>query len=58
VWDPARLPFVGDDGLHRFVDASFGSQQQINRGVEETMVAYTREERQRLAQGMTPKAIW
>ena len=44
-------------GLHRFVGASVGTQQRINRGVEEAMVAYTREETQGLAQGMTPKAI-
>jgi len=42
-------------GLNRFVGASFGTQQRINRGVEEAMVAYTREETQCLAQGMTPK---
>jgi hypothetical protein len=44
-------------GLNRFVGASFGTQQRINRGVEEAMVAYTREETQCLAQGMTPKDI-
>ena len=44
-------------GLHRFVGASFGSQQQINRSVEEAMVAYTHEETPRLAQCMTPKDI-
>ena len=44
-------------GLNRFVGASFGTQQRINRGVEEAMGAYTREETPRLAQGMTPKDI-
>lgn len=44
-------------GLNRFVGASYGSQQQINRSVEEAMVAYTHEEAPRLAQGMTPKDI-
>jgi hypothetical protein len=44
-------------GLNRFVGASFGTQPQINRGVEEAMVAYRREETGRLAQAMTPKDI-
>jgi hypothetical protein len=49
--------FLEMTGLNRFVGASFGTQQRINLGVEEAMVAYTREETQGLAQGMTPKAI-
>jgi hypothetical protein len=44
-------------GLNRFVGASFGTQQQINRAVEEAMVAYRWEETERLAQTMTPKDI-
>jgi transposase len=44
-------------GLNRFVGASFGTQQQINRAVEEAMVAYRGEETGRLAQTMTPKDI-
>jgi hypothetical protein len=44
-------------GLNRFVGASFGTQQRINRRVEEAMVAYTQTETPRLAQHMTPKDI-
>ena len=44
-------------GLNRFVGASFGTQQRINRRVEEAMVAYTQMETPRLAQHMTPKDI-
>jgi len=49
--------FLRMTGLNRFVGASFGMQQRINRQVEEAMVAYTREETPRLAQAMSPKAI-
>src|SRR4029450_4576219 len=35
-------------GLNRFVGASYGTQQQVNRGVGEALVAYRREERARL----------
>jgi hypothetical protein len=49
--------FLEMTGLNRFVGASFGTQQRINVGVEKAMVAYTREETQRLAQGMPSKAI-
>ena len=38
-------------GLDRFVGASYGTQQQVNRQVEEAIVAYRREETVRLAQG-------
>ena len=44
-------------GLNRFVGASYGTQQQVNRHVEEAMVAYKREETSRLAQEMPPKEI-
>lgn len=44
-------------GLNRFVGASFGTQQQVNRHVEEAMVAYQSEETSRLAQQMPPKDI-
>jgi Family of unknown function (DUF6399)/helix-turn-helix, Psq domain len=44
-------------GLNRFVGASYGTQQQVNRHVEEAMVAYKREETIRLAQEMPPKEI-
>ena len=43
--------------LNRFVGTSFGSQQRINRGVEEALVAYRRKEAERLGRDMTPKDI-
>jgi hypothetical protein len=44
-------------GLDRFVGASYGTQQQVNRQVEETIVAYRREESARLAKDMPAKDI-
>lgn len=44
-------------GLHRFVGASYGTQQQVNRRVDEAIVAYRHEERARLAQEMPRKDI-
>ena len=44
-------------GLDRFVAASYGAQQQVNRQVEEAIVAYRREESTRLAYEMPPKDI-
>src|SRR6266446_1752285 len=44
-------------GLDRFVGASYGTQQQVNRQVEEAIVAYRREESVRLAQGMPAKDL-
>ena len=44
-------------GLDRFVGASYGTQPQVNRHVEEAIVAYQREETTRLAQEMPPKEI-
>jgi hypothetical protein len=44
-------------GLNRFVGASYGTQQQVNRHVEEAIVAYKREETIRLAQAMPPQEI-
>jgi len=44
-------------GLNRFVAASYGAQQQVNRRVEEAMVAYRQDETARLAQDMPRKAI-
>jgi hypothetical protein len=43
--------------LDRFVAASYGAQQQLNRQVEEAIVAYRREEHARLAQEMPATAI-
>jgi len=44
-------------GLDRFVAASYGAQQQVNRRVEEVMVAYRQDETARLAQDMPRKDI-
>jgi len=44
-------------GLDRFVAASYGIQQQVNRQAEEAMVRYRQEESARLAQDMPTKAI-
>jgi hypothetical protein len=44
-------------GLARFVAASYGTQHQVNRQVEEAIVAYRHEESARLAKDMPPKAI-
>src|SRR5215471_1924477 len=44
-------------GLDRFVAASYGMQHQVNRQVEEAIVAYRHEEHARLAKDMPPKAI-
>jgi hypothetical protein len=42
-------------GLNRFVGASYGTQQQVHRGVEEAIVAYRREESARRAPAMPPQ---
>jgi hypothetical protein len=42
-------------GLNRFVEASYGTQQSINRCVEAAMVSYRREETERLARDMAPQ---
>jgi hypothetical protein len=44
-------------GLNRFVGASFGTQQQVNRHVEEALVTYQHEETARLAEQRPPKDI-
>ncbi len=44
-------------GLNRVVAASYGAQQQVNRRVEEAIVAYRQDETARLAQDMPRKAI-
>jgi hypothetical protein len=49
--------FLKLTGLNRFVGASYGTQQQVNRHVEAAIVAYQREESARLAQEMPPKEI-
>ena len=44
-------------GLNRFVGASYGPQQRVNRGVEEAIVASRREESARRARAMPPKDL-
>jgi hypothetical protein len=44
-------------GLERFVGASSGTQQQVNRQVEDAIVTYRQEERARLAKDMPAKTI-
>jgi hypothetical protein len=44
-------------GLNRFVGASYGAQQQVNRHVEEAIVLYRQQESARLAQEMPAKDI-
>lgn len=44
-------------GLDRFVAVSYGAQQQVNRQVEEAIVAYRQAESTRLAQDMPTKDI-
>src|SRR5262249_33650898 len=44
-------------GLKRFVGTSYGTQQQVNRHVEEAIVAYRQEESTRLSHEMLRKAI-
>jgi hypothetical protein len=49
--------FLQMTGLNRFVGASYGTQQQVNRRVEEAIVVYRRDESLRLAHEMPPKDI-
>jgi uncharacterized protein DUF6399 len=49
--------FLKLTGLDRFVGASYGTQQQVNRRVEEAIVAYRHAESTRLAQAMPAKEI-
>ena len=44
-------------GLNRFVGASYGTQHQVNRQVEEAIVAYRQAEHTRLAREMSPKDL-
>jgi hypothetical protein len=49
--------FLNLTGLDRFVAASYGAQQQVNRRVEEAMVAYRHDETARLAKDMPRKDL-
>jgi len=44
-------------GLDKFVASSYGSQQKVSKSMEEGACDFCREEKQRLAEGMTPKKI-
>jgi hypothetical protein len=49
--------FLTITGLNRFVGASYGTQQHVNRRVEEAIVTYRQEESTRLAHEMPAKDI-
>lgn len=49
--------FLNLTGLDRFVAASYGAQQQVNRHVEQAMVTYHHDETVRLANGMPHKDL-
>jgi transposase len=49
--------FLNLTGLNRFVAASYGAQQQVNRQVEQAMVTYRHDETARLAQDMPRKDL-
>ena len=49
--------FLELTALNRFVGTSYGTQQQVNRHVEEAMVTYQREETARLAEQMPSQDI-
>jgi hypothetical protein len=49
--------FLHLTGLDRFVAASYGAQQQVNRRVEAAIVAYRQDETVRLAQDMPRKDL-
>ena len=49
--------FLKLTGLDRFVGASYGTQQQVNRQVEEAIVGYRQAETARLARDMPAKDI-
>jgi hypothetical protein len=44
-------------GLHVFVAASYGPQQKVSVAIEKAVVEFDQAEKQRLAQGMSPKPI-
>jgi hypothetical protein len=44
-------------GLDRFLASSFGSQQQLGVRLEQAILLFGQQQRQRLAAGMTPKTI-
>jgi len=49
--------FLHLTGLNRFVAASYGAQQQVNRRVEEAIVVYHQDETARLAKDMPRKDL-
>jgi hypothetical protein len=49
--------FLELTGLHVFVAASYGPQHKVSVAIEKAMGEFDQAEKQRLAQGMTPKQI-
>jgi len=49
--------FLNLTSLDRFIAASYGAQQQVNRQVEQAMVTYHHDETVRLANDMPPKDL-
>jgi hypothetical protein len=49
--------FLELTGLHVFVAASYGPQHQVSVAIEKAVGEFDQAEKQRLAQGMTPKPI-
>jgi hypothetical protein len=49
--------FLRLTGLDRFVAASYGAQQQVNRQIEEAIIDYNQSETLRLAKTMPPKDL-
>ena len=49
--------FLELTGLHVFVAASYGPQHKVSVAIEKAVVEFDQAEKQRLAQGMTPKQI-
>lgn len=49
--------FMELSGLDQFVAACYGVQRQVNQEIEEAIIAYGEQERKRLSERASPKAI-
>ena len=49
--------FMELSGLDQFVAACYGAQRQVNQEIEEAIIAYGEQERKRLSETASPKAI-
>lgn len=49
--------FMELSGLDRFVAACYGAQRQVNQEIEEAIITYAEQERERLSAAARPKAI-